>query len=148
MVKIIKYQSKYKQGALDIYTKVLGIIKGDAEKDLAHHAKNEVSKVFICAEGDKVIGLTTFYWQKWNMTGRIGIIGVIPGAQGKGIGKKMCGKVFKFAKSINLRKVYVDTSAKNKPARGFYKKAGFRQEYIMKDYYKDGEDGVMCSRKI
>jgi len=82
------------------------------------------------------------------MTGQIGIIGVTKEAQGKGIGRKLVEKIFQFAKKKKLRKVYVDTSANNTPAQKFYKKVGFLQEYIMKDYYKDGEDGVMFSFTI
>lgn len=147
-VKIIEYNEKYKNGVLEIYTNILGIDLNTAEKDLKHHIESETSRVFVAVEREEVLGVVTFYWQKWNMTGHIGIIGVSEKAQGKGVGKALCNKVFEFAKSIKIRKVYVDTSIENKNAQIFYIKTGFNFEYILKDYYKDGEDGVMFSIKF
>jgi ribosomal protein S18 acetylase RimI-like enzyme len=147
-MEVIEYNTKYKEGALKIYTEVLGIDLETSEKDLEHHSKSETSKVFVAKEDDNILGLVTFYWQKWNMTGHIGVIGVSPSAQGKGVGKALCNKVFQFAKNIKIRKVYVDTSIENINAQIFYIKTGFKFEHIMKDYYKEGEDGVMFAIKI
>ncbi len=149
-VIIREYQEKDNDRVIDIYVNVLGIDKETSVNDVKLHQKSETSKIFVGVESDtdNVLGVVTFYWHKWDMVGQIGIIGVNGDAQGKGVGKKMCQKVFEFAKSIGVRKVYVDTSEENKAAQIFYIKTGFAFEYVMQDYYKEGVNGVMFSRKL
>ena len=147
-VNIIEYSNKYKKGAVGIYVNVLGNNKNDAEKDIKHHLKNEVSKIFIAVEDRKVLGVTTFFWQKWNQVGKVGIIGDSIDLRSKGAGKKLMQKVFEFARSIKVRKIYVDTSVENKSAQVFYIKVGFYPEHIMKDYYKEEEDGINFAIKL
>ena len=147
-IVVREYEEKDLTGVKAIYTDVLGIDEKSAEDDIRHHQAGRVSKIFVAEQEGKIVGAITFYWQEWNMVGHIGIIGVSKEAQGKGVGRKLIENVVEFARGIKIRKIYVDTSVENKNAQIFYIKTGFYPEHIMKDYYKEGEDGIMFAMKI
>ncbi len=127
---------------VQVYTGPLAIDEETARKDFRGHMQSNTSKVFVAEMNGKIAGVVTFYWQTWNMIGRIGIIGVLPETQGKGVGKKLVQACKEWGKKIGIRKIYVDTAADNIRAQIFYIKAGFYPEHILKDYYRDGLDGI------
>lgn len=54
-------------------------------------------------------------------------LGVSPGAQGGGIGRKLIGKADKFFEEAGFLKYFVDTEESNNGALKFYNKLGFRR---------------------
>lgn len=139
------------KAVVEVYRSSLGIDEATAMEDFKGHLSSKTSKVFVALLDGKIIGVVTFYWQTWNMIGRIGVIGVLSEARGKGVGKKLVERCRDFAKKMGIRKIYVDTSVDNVAAQIFYIKCGFYPEHILKDYYADGVDGInfamyVCSK--
>jgi ribosomal protein S18 acetylase RimI-like enzyme len=46
------------------------------------------------------------------------------------------------------RGLYVDTPVTNEIGRSFYEALGYRQAYVMPEYYDEGLDGVTCLKLL
>ena len=67
-------------------------------------------------------------------------IGVNKNYQNNGIGSQLIN----FVKNLNyVNKLYLEVNSTNLVAISFYKKNGFRQNGLRKNYYGQGEDGVL-----
>ena len=67
---------------------------------------------------------------------------VDPSARYRGIAARLIVEAEAFAIAKQGRGVYVDTPVTNTGARAFYIKQGYKQDYIMTDYYDTDLDGV------
>lgn len=70
-----------------------------------------------------------------NHRGSLGM-GLLPGFRGQGIGQKLLEKVLSHAKKIGLEKVELQVNTTNTAAISLYKKLGFEQEGLIKNYRK------------
>ena len=70
--------------------------------------------------------------------------------QGQGIGHKMMNFIEKLLADNGNRILIVETSSIDQYTltRKFYNKLGYRQEAIIKDFWNDGEDKVIFSKKL
>ncbi|MFN8308830.1 MAG: N-acetyltransferase [Chitinophagales bacterium] len=77
-------------------------------------------------------------------------IGVSKEFQQQGIANKMMQYIEQLLKSKNARLLVVDTSsdAAQLAARNFYKKIGYKQEAVINDFWKDGEDKITFTKKL
>ena len=107
-------------------------------------AKGEASGYFFlfADEGSRLLGYTCFgpipgsvhsfdlYW-----------IAVDPGAQGRGLGKKLMAESERIMAERGARRVYADTSSRPlyEPTRAFYRSCGFTQEALLHDFYGVGD---------
>ncbi len=66
----------------------------------------------------------------------IGLLGVDPDYQGKGLGKKMLYSVFNLLIDRNIQRVFVVTQGRNYAAQILYQAAGFRTESTQLWYHK------------
>lgn len=80
-------------------------------------------KVYIYKEGNAILGLITLEYI--NNTGVIGLLGVHPNAQGKGIGKVLINKVKLDLLNAGIPRLTVATQNKNEQACRFYESVGF-----------------------
>ena len=115
--------------------------------DRRRHRRNYVAIV----DEKKVVGVSGFYidieakgiyWLNWTY--------VSPDHQRRGIGSALFAAIENEVRCLGARKLYVDTS--NHPiyrgALEFYRKKGFERESILRDYYEDGEDKVVLSKRL
>jgi ribosomal protein S18 acetylase RimI-like enzyme len=86
--------------------------------------------------------------REWNQTSRIGWIAVVPCYRRKGFGSKLLKKAEVYAKGRGIRKLYLDTEANNTRALSFYVKNKYITEGLLKDYYKDGSDGILLGKHL
>ncbi len=70
--------------------------------------------------------------------------------QGQGIGKMLLRQVESEIKQLGGRLVVVETSGQPKyaPTRGFYHAAGYMLEATLKDFYHEGDDLVIFTRRL
>ena len=99
-------------------------------------------KVFVCVSNSKVIGYISIEIHTWNNLAQIHGLLVDSSHRRSGIASLLMSEAEKFAKSKNVRGIYVDTPANNTAARNLYEALGFKQDYIMTEYYGEGQDGV------
>lgn len=144
-IEIIEYQEEFLEQVIDIFRDSLDEDKESTLDCIAAHTKSDASKFWLAIEKKTVLGILAFSFEKWNNIGRVGMIGVSPASKGKGVGKSLMEQAKKYAKSVGLRKIYVDTDESNINAQIFYIKCGYFPEYSMKDYYEPGLAGITFS---
>jgi len=66
----------------------------------------------------------------------------------RGIGKELLKQLLGELKKRGVKKLLLEVSEKNIPARGLYEKFGFRQVGIRKNYYPDGSDAILMEREL
>ena len=77
-------------------------------------------------------------------------IGVQENLQGQGIGKEMMNFIEEYLRSIGSRVLIVETSSMPEfgLTRAFYRKIGYTQEAIIRDFWKEGDDKVIFWKKL
>jgi ribosomal protein S18 acetylase RimI-like enzyme len=105
----------------------------------------------VAKEGDRVQGYACYgpraltdrtydlYW-----------IAVDPQTRGGGVGKKLLAASEAAVKALGGRLFIVETSGlpKYEPTRGFYLATGYLHEATLKDFYRDGDDLVIFTKKL
>jgi ribosomal protein S18 acetylase RimI-like enzyme len=102
-------------------------------------------------EADKVLGYACYgpraltdrtydlYW-----------IAVDPNARGGGIGRRLLAATEEAIRKLGGRLLIVETSGmpKYEPTRGFYQATNYLLEGTLKDFYKDGDDLVIFTKRL
>jgi Sortase and related acyltransferases len=72
------------------------------------------------------------------------------GAQGRGLGAELDARTVEACRTMGGRKLYVETSGKElyQPTRAFYRKTGYREAAILKDFYDIGDDKVILEKDL
>ncbi len=72
-------------------------------------------------------------------------IAVSPEMRGTGLALDLMARTAAVVRRKNGRFVFAETSstAPYAPARGFYRKAGFEETAVFKDFYREGDDKVI-----
>ncbi|MDR1164680.1 MAG: ribosomal protein S18-alanine N-acetyltransferase [Deltaproteobacteria bacterium] len=65
-----------------------------------------------------------------------------------GLGEKLLRVAIGLASAEKARVVLLETHEGNLPARALYRKLGFREDGVRKNYYRNGEDAVLMSLKL
>lgn len=91
-------------------------IDNSINRKLAHN-------VFIYIQEDKIVGIITYKIE--NYKGVIGLFGILPSHQGRGIGRKLLEYVEQDLIGNNIKELNIPTQKENIPACSFYKKMGY-----------------------
>ena len=77
-------------------------------------------------------------------------IGVLKESQGKGIAREMMSYIELLLQDKGARILIIETSSDDAQiaAREFYKKIGFTQEAVIRDFWQDGEDKIVFWKKL
>lgn len=77
-------------------------------------------------------------------------IGVLKESQGKGIASEMMKHIELLLRQKGGRILIVETSSDDAQiaARNFYKKIGYTQEAVIRDFWKEGEDKIVFWKKL
>jgi GNAT superfamily N-acetyltransferase len=70
--------------------------------------------------------------------------------RGKGIGKKLLEETYNEARKMGCTIIIAETSGREHyaPTRAFYDSAGYTLEATIKDYYDDGDDKLIYTKRI
>ena len=99
-------------------------------------------RVYVHEAGDRVSGFVSVEFREWNRLGQLHGLAVDPEIKRRGIASALVGKAEEYAQEVGGREVYVDTPVTNMTGRSFYEALGYRQAYVMPEYYDEGLDGV------
>ena len=99
-------------------------------------------KVYVHEAEGRVSGFVSVEFREWNSLGQLHGLAVDPSLKRRGIASVLVGRAEKFVRGEGGRGVYVDTPVTNDAARSFYEALGYRQAYVMPEYYDEGLDGV------
>jgi ribosomal protein S18 acetylase RimI-like enzyme len=100
------------------------------------------SKVCICEVEERLSGFVCVEYREWNRLGQMQGLAVDPALKRRGIASSLVRRAEEFVRSEGGRGLYVDTPVTNEIGRSFYEAMGYRQAYIMPEYYDEGLDGV------
>ena len=67
------------------------------------------------------------------------IIGIAGGHQRQGLGSKLLGEIMNAARCLNLQRMILEVRPSNLAALGLYRKAGFSELALRRDYYPSAE---------
>src|SRR5215212_3982281 len=100
------------------------------------------SKVCICEVGERLSGFVCVEYRAWNRLGQLHGLAGDPAFKRRGIASELVRRAEKFVRAEGGRGIYVDTPLTNETGRIFYEALGYRQAYVMPEYYDEGLDGV------
>lgn len=128
----------------------------DIAEELARENLNRGAQAsgyhFLVAEaGGEVCGYTCFgpipgarrrydlYW-----------IAVAQSFKGGGVGRALMARSEAAIQNDGGAKVYVETSSRSPyaPARTFYRRCGYDEDAVLRDYYDDGDDKVIFAKAL
>ena len=78
-------------------------------------------------------------------------LGVLPEARRKKVGTHLLEALFPFLKEMGVGALFLDVDAQNTPAVSLYKKVGFEQVGMRKEYYTHGlqkHDALIFQKKL
>ena len=88
---------------------------------------------FILMRDDEIIGFVITRIRDGEV--RIGPIGVVPDVRRKGLANYLLVHVLKNLRNNGVKDVGIDMSINNHPAKGLYKRYGFKETYYKQFYY-------------
>jgi ribosomal protein S18 acetylase RimI-like enzyme len=100
------------------------------------------SKVCICEVEERLSGFVCVEYREWNRLGQIQGLAVEPALKRRGIASDLVHRAEEFVRAEGGRGLYVDTPVTNEIGGSFYEALGYRQAYVMPEYYDEGIDGV------
>ena len=112
--------------------------------------ENELEKDYVTAMGiylnNSILGVCVFH--KIYDEAEIRYLCVHPCYRRRGIGKKLIYKTFKKCKNVNIKRIFLEVSLKNKQALRFYDYFGFETINSRKKYYRDGSDALLKEKML
>jgi ribosomal protein S18 acetylase RimI-like enzyme len=100
------------------------------------------SKVCICEVEERLSGFVCVEYREWNRLGQLQGLAVDTALKRRGIASDLVHRAEEFVRAEGGRGLYVDTPVTNEIGGSFYEALGYRQAYVMPEYYDEGIDGV------
>lgn len=108
--------------------------------------ENPMAKYLVAEVNNKVIGFAGL-WTIFD-EGHITNIAVHPDYRGNGIGSKLMKSLIDNSHSWYINSLTLEVRSSNTIAQNLYKKYGFKEEGIRKNYYSDNkEDAIIMWRR-
>lgn len=105
--------------------------------------ENPFSHGWILKEKDKILGYA-FLWETFEMT-QLARIGIKSKLRKKGYASYLMEKLIERARSVDCEYMTLEVRASNQAGLALYKKMGFIQVNVSKNYYPDGEDAIVMT---
>ncbi|RIW29391.1 ribosomal-protein-alanine N-acetyltransferase [Bacillus salacetis] len=102
---------------------------------------NHFATYIVIEDNDQVIG----YCGVWIIVDEAHItnIAVLPSYRGRGLGGKLMGSMIEIAKEMGARTMTLEVRVSNDPAQSLYRKFGFHDGGIRKNYYSDNQEDAL-----
>jgi len=103
---------------------------------------------FLVAQHYNIVVGYIIFWIKYENEGHIISLAVDKKYRKKGVGKKLVDHAITLFERCNVKEIKLEVRIGNRGARKFYRKIGFEEKEIIKDYYEDGEDAVIMKKEV
>lgn len=105
---------------------------------------NQFTKCLVYVMSDKIVAFITYFimYEKAEIVD----IAVISEYQGKHVGAQLLTYAVANCKANNCESITLEVRASNTYAIEFYKRHGFRESSVRKNYYDNGEDALLMTR--
>jgi ribosomal-protein-alanine N-acetyltransferase len=94
------------------------------------------------------IGLSNFGFSGLLKKGHIVSVAVLHQHRRKGIGKALVAQALENMRIYNAKQCFLEVRVTNTPAIQLYKKLGFEITRTIREYYSDGEDAYVMTKKL
>ena len=141
---IVPLELKYIDGVLEV-DKLCFSIPWSRESFIDEVLKNKFARYVIAIYDDKVVG----YAGMWliAMEGQITNIATHPNYRGMGVASLMLESLLSICKEENVLAMTLEVRSSNFSALSLYKKYGFVQEGLRKQYYADNKEDAIIMWK-
>jgi len=103
------------------------------------------NRVILCRDGGPLQGHVIAYQFSHYVVPELHIskIATHRSARRQGLANALMEDLFKFCRDRGINTITLEVRVSNTPARTFYTRLGFKDDYIRKRYYPDGEDALV-----
>ncbi|WP_456272657.1 ribosomal protein S18-alanine N-acetyltransferase [Bacillus sp. AK031] len=103
--------------------------------------KNHFATYIVIEDNGQVVG----YCGVWIIVdeGHITNVAVLPSYRGKGLGDRLLGAMVEIAKEMGAASMTLEVRVSNTPAQSLYRKFGFQEGGIRKNYYSDNQEDAL-----
>ena len=119
-----------------------------SKNSIEEEMNNMLANFLVAKEDDKVVGFAMCWYIMDEC--HIGNIAVHPDYRQKGIATRLLDKLLEGCKEHGTNSILLEVRVSNNPAQELYKKLGFEELVIRKQYYKnpDGtyEDAIIMTK--
>ena len=112
----------------------------------AREFNNRFSYNFILKFDDNIIGFSNF-WVLFEVV-ELNNIALENTFRGQGLGKYFLQFIVESSKVLNAKKIFLEVKEDNLPAYNLYKKSGFIDIGVRKQYYSDGKDAILMEKML
>ncbi|MBX9804432.1 MAG: GNAT family N-acetyltransferase [Alphaproteobacteria bacterium] len=116
-------------------------IKGQ-KKAIGKLLEDEEGEVWVAVLSNQIVGYIQAQHHKWNLLSNLHGLVVSVDHRRQGIARKLVEHVENASQLRGNRGIYLDTPIINEDGRSFYKALGYKESYIMPEYYEPGLDGI------
>lgn len=99
----------------------------------------------VAEENEKVLGYCGILMAQDE--GDITNVAVAKKRQNEGIGKRLVEELLKITKAIGVTQVFLEVRESNEPAIHLYKKLGFEEIGVRKNYYEAPTEDAICMKR-
>ncbi|MCE5214297.1 MAG: ribosomal protein S18-alanine N-acetyltransferase [Methanobacterium sp.] len=103
---------------------------------------------FLVAQQDNIIVGYIIFWIRFQDEGHIISIAVDKKYRRNEVGSQLVFTALEIFKRYNITLIKLEVRVSNRGAIKFYKKLGFIEKKVLKDYYEDFEDAVLMERNL
>jgi ribosomal-protein-alanine N-acetyltransferase len=111
----------------------------------AYLIKHSVSMV-ACEPEDRVVGFIIGYTS--GRGGAVYTLDVHPAYRKKGVGSKLVQAMEEELQSLGARAIRLEAALENPGAMELYRKAGYRERELVRNYYGRGKDAVRMWKEL
>jgi ribosomal-protein-alanine N-acetyltransferase len=103
---------------------------------------------FLVVQHDNIVVGYIIFWIRYEDEGHIISLAVDEKYRKKNMGRELVNYAIDIFIKCDVREIKLEVRIKNKGARKFYKKIGFEEKEVLKNYYEDGEDAVIMRKEV
>ncbi|MBI2042057.1 MAG: GNAT family N-acetyltransferase [Candidatus Nealsonbacteria bacterium] len=140
MMKIRKFLSKDSGQALEISR--ASFAEPWPQNEFEKYAEGS----FVAEDKDKIAGFVI--GKISGDQGTLKLVAVNPAYRGKGVGKKLMDRIFKYFTKNGAREIIARSRLHNEAGCSFLKSFGFEIVKTIKNYYLNGEDAYLMVKKL
>ena len=99
-------------------------------------------RLYTAADKDRPLGLLLYQLNPWSMQAHLLKIGLKPPARGSGAATDLLETSKLWLRQNGYQEVYLEVGLDNARALGFYRKSGFVELCVKRQFYSDGADAL------
>lgn len=141
--KITLMNSSHIKGVFEVSK--LSLKEAWSIESIKNELSNNLAKYIVALHNDKVIGFVGM-WILFD-EGDITNVAVHPDYRKKGIGNLLIESLISLCRELNIKSLTLEVRESNTPAKNLYKKHGFKEEGLRKNFYSNPKENAIIMWK-